>query len=1196
MNKKSLLFLLLTALFAPWAAYAQQNSLTLYEDATETSYAIPMYVLWFDFFTRSQTVFPAEDLEEMAGGTITAIKFYTTNQNIPYTTVSAADIYLTEVESPTISSFIDKSMATVVCQGYFDFVAADGGGEVTLTLTTPYVYQGGNLLFGCDNTEDVGYKSIRFYGKTANGASISGYYADAGGIINPINSHFLPKTTFTYEPGAVSCQRPTSIAVTNITTVGATVTWEGEGNTWNLRYKASSDAYWTEITGLTNTSYNLTGLTAGTVYTVQVQSVCDDLTSGWKSSSFNTLCTAITSLPWNEDFEDYNTSNFTPACWVNEHIAGSQNQTFRITTSTLGGNSGRKLYLPSMSSGNMVKLCLPEMTLSTDTDYRFVLDIYRSSASNSNEGIRVFASTDGEIEGATELAFIPRLYSVSNDVIPAEPLANTWYTYELPIPLHGTCYIILRGESGGDGTYLDNFVVEPISNCLRPTDLTVTNLSLHSATIGWTSDNENFQIRYRKSSESNNWTMVNNPSHPHTLTDLEPGIRYVVEVRSVCGGDDGESRWALTSFTTPTCAAPSNLAVSNVRTSSATVNWTGNSDSYIVKYGRTTGDAPFKEDFEDAASFANWTFTSNNSQNDIGTTDGAGRYAEAAHSGAYGFRFASWNYIGWWVDVNQYKQYLLSPVLNVTGELKFYYKKHTANPNRDPQLKVGYATTTTTSGYYYWSDAINPTTEWQLYIQQLPSNVTQVIICFGEDSDSYVYIDDITIGSNGTVPDNEWNYITTEATSVTLNNLSTETEYKVIVTPTCNETYESNAGIFTTFPCLAPENVAVSNTTMTSATLNWTGHSESYTVKRRTAAYFDGITIYDFSGWTRYTGPLNPDGTGPTTPVHDGWTYLGGDYYSSLYPNNRNWMVTPAITVNAGCSLSFKVCISGDLPWSPGNGGQFDVLISTDNKAHWTILREWNNTGSPYIWNNLVGPYQTINDINLNAYIGQTVYIAFYVTSYSSTWRYNQMNLSDVTCGRPIAAGAWQTVLSTAANTATIGNLYPDTKYDAVVVSSCDPTLVSDIVSFRTVGCSVDEVEVSDIMEQSATVNWNSYSDGYTVKYRKTPIVSYPYEMGFEDENSFANWTFISNNAANALGTTNGAGIHHTAAHGGLLGFRFSSYNTVEGGEYNAGDYIQYLISPLLNVSGNLRFYYRKSNRLYEGLSVGYSTTTNNLN
>ena len=78
------------------------------------------------------------------------------------------------------------------------------------------------------------------------------------------------------------------------------------------------------------------------------------------------------------------------------------------------------------------------------------------------EGIRVFASTNGEIDGATELAFIPRHYQVSNDVIGAEDSVG-WYTYALPIGISGDCFIILRGESQYcTSTYMDNFVVEAV--------------------------------------------------------------------------------------------------------------------------------------------------------------------------------------------------------------------------------------------------------------------------------------------------------------------------------------------------------------------------------------------------------------------------------------------------------------------------------------------------------------------------------------------------------------------------------------------------------------------------------------------------------------------------------------------------------------------------------------------------------------
>ena len=68
MKSKHLLLMLLMAFFAPWAAQAQEE-LTVYEETTTTNNYAPMFVFYFDDFTRAQTVFPAEDLTDMTGGT-----------------------------------------------------------------------------------------------------------------------------------------------------------------------------------------------------------------------------------------------------------------------------------------------------------------------------------------------------------------------------------------------------------------------------------------------------------------------------------------------------------------------------------------------------------------------------------------------------------------------------------------------------------------------------------------------------------------------------------------------------------------------------------------------------------------------------------------------------------------------------------------------------------------------------------------------------------------------------------------------------------------------------------------------------------------------------------------------------------------------------------------------------------------------
>ena len=180
-----------------------REELTVY-DGTSTNNHVPMYVFYFDDFARSQYVIPAEALADMADGDITSIKYYTTTSNIPYTTVATVDFYMTEVPYTTITSFIDKSSAQVVYTGTVSFALNGGVGEGVITLNTPYHYNGGNLLIGCDNINDAGYKNIYFYGQTVAGASVSGSNSSSTAAVTPTNQDFIPKTTFTFEPGAAA--------------------------------------------------------------------------------------------------------------------------------------------------------------------------------------------------------------------------------------------------------------------------------------------------------------------------------------------------------------------------------------------------------------------------------------------------------------------------------------------------------------------------------------------------------------------------------------------------------------------------------------------------------------------------------------------------------------------------------------------------------------------------------------------------------------------------------------------------------------------------------------------------------------------------------------------------------------------------------------------------------------------------------
>jgi hypothetical protein len=242
----------------------------------------------------------------------------------------------------------------------------------------------------------------------------------------------------------------------------------------------------------------------------------------------------------------------------------------------------------------MTKLVLPGFEIPSGTNYQFSLDVYRnSSTSNYGEGIRVFASTDGEIEGATELAFISRSYATAytiggNIIIPAES-ASGWYSYELPIGFDGVCYIILRGESlFGSSTFMDNFAIEPVPTCHRPRNLAYTPASLtnHSVTLTWipgSEDQSEWQIVYNnRNFDPNVAGFEPNPDSTITVTDtcytfnktLQPSTTYYAYVRANCG--DGDlSKWSkVVKFTTKVAApAPTNFQKKDVGPDYAKLTW-----------------------------------------------------------------------------------------------------------------------------------------------------------------------------------------------------------------------------------------------------------------------------------------------------------------------------------------------------------------------------------------------------------------------------------------------------------------------------------------------------------------------------------------------------------------------------------------------------------------------------------------------
>jgi|GEM_PF-5147513 len=101
----------------------------------------------------------------------------------------------------------------------------------------------------------------------------------------------------TFTTTAVPCSDPSALSFTNVTSSGATVNCTGSSaaSSYNIRYRVSGSATWTNTTSTTN-SKGLTGLTASTSYECQVQSVCSSGTSNYVSGGFITTATQPVTL------------------------------------------------------------------------------------------------------------------------------------------------------------------------------------------------------------------------------------------------------------------------------------------------------------------------------------------------------------------------------------------------------------------------------------------------------------------------------------------------------------------------------------------------------------------------------------------------------------------------------------------------------------------------------------------------------------------------------------------------------------------------------------------------------------------------------------------------------------------------------------------------------------------------------------
>ena len=293
--------------FSTWTSVTFQPTLkTVVGTPASTNSYLPTYS--FYNYSLTQQIYTAAELGSTPGA-IMSVDF----MNGGSEKTRNLDVYMVSTTDSTISTFIPVTASDLVFSGSVTFTPNEW---TTLVFNSPFIFDGSSnvILVVDDNTGSYSSglscytfsapsQAIRVYsdGTNYDPTAPSGY---SGTVMNEKNYvRFLLG-----EP-------PTCLPVTSLTASSTensvTLTWNDDINT-AATYTVYNMADTSEVaTGVTGTTYTVTGLSASTSYTFGVVANCSETdNSAMATVAATTSCGAVTVFPFEETFD------VMPDCWT----------------------------------------------------------------------------------------------------------------------------------------------------------------------------------------------------------------------------------------------------------------------------------------------------------------------------------------------------------------------------------------------------------------------------------------------------------------------------------------------------------------------------------------------------------------------------------------------------------------------------------------------------------------------------------------------------------------------------------------------------------------------------------------------------------------------------------------------------------------------------------------------------------------
>jgi len=358
-----------------------------------------------------------------------------------------------------------------------------------------------------------------------------------------------------------ACPIPTGLETEVLGTNAATLTWNKLGmSDWVIKISASSfdpDTY-EDSTVVTSAiaQFELTGLTAGTIYYWYVKSSCG---SDWSyEGKFTTECEAISTFPWTEDFEGVSTPDL-PMCW--SQIDNNSDGEYWETTDDKGVENSQSvtIYTDNHDGNNDDYLILPKFLLTGNQQLMYYV---RARSNYEPNDYRVVLSTTGKNPEDFNVELLPLTVVSSTTMTEINPIDLSSYSGEVYIAIH-----IPSGGLDGWRIYFDNFTIEDIPSCPKPTNLFANVTSTTSAILNWNENGSatNWTVKVSlnpidpETANPEDYELVSASGNPSSIIEgLTAGTVYYWYVQSNCG--EGEvSEWSVQGVINTSCLAVSVL-------------------------------------------------------------------------------------------------------------------------------------------------------------------------------------------------------------------------------------------------------------------------------------------------------------------------------------------------------------------------------------------------------------------------------------------------------------------------------------------------------------------------------------------------------------------------------------------------------------------------------------------------------------